>query len=151
MRSSLSNPHDIRTAYPFTRTLEYSHPTRHMNNIRGRANSNGPSACHVKTKSDDVRVQLRRVERCHEQVDISQHDCHSVVDDSIITENKAARLLGPSSVRPRYRQGEVGEIQLVAPSNELGLARGSGGDVGVVRPNLLAGDIPLKVHSLARI
>jgi hypothetical protein len=70
-----------------------------------------------------VRVDHGCVERGYEQVEIGQHGCCCAVDNPVVPKDKALWLLGVALVLTGDRQRRVGEVQLAAPANKLGLVR----------------------------
>ena len=72
------------------------------------------------------------VERCDEEVEIGQHDCHGAVDDTVAAVHETFGLVRVAGVGARYGQRRVGQIQLLTPANERGRSGGRGGDVRVV-------------------
>lgn len=93
-------------------------------------------------------VEHGGVERCDEQIQISEHNCHGTVDDAVGAVDESLGL-----VRIARRVGcegkwRVCQVELLAPSNPGRLTGGSGCHVAVVGTNGCAKYQQLLFHKI---
>jgi len=105
----------------------------------------------VDTKSNHMRVNHAEIERCQEQVGVSQGNEHRPVDLLLALVNLASGLEGVTLVRSSNGERGVGQVELCNPSDEGRSASSStwSGDVAVVGSHRLAWCIPEKTNLLA--